>query len=1176
MLFNIIDNPDNIPKILSYLYKIPLYNILKWENDIKYTEFVFKPEFDTFKSFPNFVSNSIKNFNQFPKFLILDKLAKSDKIDVWTILNDSDIKSAFSGNYEMLRNEVIFRKYGNNYDLAQIDKVWFDSEANYIEEYNKWIEFRTEFIETKEVDENEVEDDNEYINSIVISSIQKQHILKKIDDGTISGLDLFLQIEPNDNIQYIQFMDYTSNHCKREYFNPEPKLLIETFAKAFNKARNKIVNEHTEAGLTPYIKLFPSSEIPSIEYLSKLGYNQLLLNFKSYQTVILTPSINQYTLSISNDIINSELLKQLGSDKYEIKESSMEKISGEIAISSAINPIVFYSLSIIHPFFRKYFSINELQFTFSEKIRNINFIFSFEENKLIFNINEEKRVIVFKDASNNLFISKFVIILNHCIQIINSDDWGNYYKLLNTNIPNCIKNIQETKKNGVTSEGVVTKYPKTLKTKIKNLTAHSNGMTGPEYNSDCQCNRQPIIIHIEEQHLWLPRQAVVFNNRAYICPTIDNPNCGITISKKKGGKEFVCCFSKRKQQTKEEKDEEDIPATPSRIRYDYIIKTDVVPYGRVGLLPQQLVIFLRDITGFKNGDFVRIGVTPQTSFNSCFHAILTALQYEPYLQNKESAENIREHLLFESEPNKFIYSQELYDEYNFLIENNDRMSNWRNKLKETLIGENLPIDTSIHIRGLEKMFNINLFIFKSTSAMDEVETKTEGFIPEIPRHCLFYSQRIPDPLLATVLLVRFDKTDSLTGVKNIIYEPIIYRGELEEEGVNNWDKFMVSYERLRKVTGKSIYSYSDRMCNSLYNLFNQTYKTVCVKNECAKDKYDPVDIFKSLSSFTIDGIYIDEFGKMNGVKSGSTVVKFEPVAPIDSPIMFDNGLINSTNWKRFKKTSNTIYVAQYNNTRITQHVNVLQQFEQNKQCASLLAQFMLWLLTINRANNALSKKQETYDEWFDSVVESDVFNDKLLPPKYLPSVLFPQKLSIKSLYPYWSEVFNSTKTKLVLPSKICKTRLYNLFKFINSITSEIENVLPNPFDIVPKNIYHSVQLTKLSNIATFTNFYQLNSWLYYNNNSLVKFIEERNSSNLNPTSLFQNKVDGFELTDDDGGYGLLVKDVMSQETEEEGDNIYIVDKSRNIVRIGENNPNNKNKLVLTPNKKLYIPVIITK
>jgi hypothetical protein len=254
-----------------------------------------------------------------------------------------------------------------------------------------------------------------------------------------------------------------------------------------------------------------------------------------------------------------------------------------------------------------------------------------------------------------------------------------------------------------------------------------------DYARTCQCFAQPIIISQDEVESWRrklvrgrPRQIMYFpkDTRKYIfvCPDDQLPYPGVKRNKGLQNIEtypyLPCCF--RTDQMSPDANSlyneyyHNRPKIRSSIVLSHRITTDkVVGIGRYGYLPSLLVELLRGIIN----NPLRYGVP--VSKNSLIHCILEALDNKDY-QDQESLEQKEQYVILVrqslNEYDKGLYRQELYD-----------LSD--DKISSMILDTNRFLDSRLFYRGIEELFNINLYVLIRSNRHVSMEVPRFRYFP---------------------------------------------------------------------------------------------------------------------------------------------------------------------------------------------------------------------------------------------------------------------------------------------------------------------------------------------------------------------------------------------------------------------------------------------------------------
>jgi hypothetical protein len=1112
-----------------------------------------------------------------------------------------------------------------------------------------------------------------------IESRSRVYIFKSVSAKPVSPLDVFATAMASNHVPYIQHTDSEINFTNRALFMPTPSKLAEQYAEAISgealeeesllTGPSSLRNTAGSKGKT-LIKIWspPGKEtsstrvVPPPEAVSGLPIGGILANVRTTHSSIptlislrttdggLVYSITFYSKVADEEVENSivpalqQAFPLLIADNEIAPLLIVGKFFSPLSVPmSRATPEMFYVMCIIHNVFRSYFYVNENITAFSEKTQVVSFNFgkigteerdfndSFTDDSRICSqasfrfgkILERKREFSFR-AKSEIKLIKMLLVLETLLHLYTSES-ANYLQIINTSVPQCINS--EVKAENLKVLNSQEKLPaETLSLKIKDIRRAAPHAVSERFNTECQCNKQPIVISPDDINNWKPRKTLLHQGKLFVCPSKIYPSPSVNESAKRSSGPYVCCFvsdktaatrsrafpleqrgklledeteyeekeeeekeeeekeEEEKEEKEEEKEEKEVVSSVSpmitkqqpRVRKDYLIKTGPAPHNRIGTIPQSLARFLRTASGREDGEFARFGVTTdRRSLNSVIHAILFATQNSKYF--KEKTEEKREALVTEVREGLLeivpmgTYAQEFPDEHttNSSEEFNNRVERIKYQLAEST-DPTLPIDTKFHIRGLEYIFNINIFVFSSASA----SMRTEAFIPEIPKHSIVHLKPAPLNGRPSILLVRFDKQiDSSTILP--IYEPIVLRGDAEVLNTANQRA-----PRVPKVFGSSMYYFTgETFLNHLHKLFISSHECIKIgtsdggrEQEAIVNYSSSVDVklfiqdpgFMFTQGSTINHIHVDSHGKLrileatvNSSPKIAVLIFTPPLPSIDidlaehHPPAFEflrplrREVKISAPGMRFSETggvwipapsvgTRAFYVAEPPAPSIIPQTPPIEMYQNNKRAAGLLAQFLMWARSVNRAQAIRYQKPlMNFQEWYGRST-SYRNGTTLIPPTAMTSefpiiskntpLLSPIEI-LNTLRPLWPEAFIGDG-RLMFTGELAQQRLYGLLNLVEQATLEIENMIQNPFNIIPvkiKGILHAPRdFANTSDTAVFIDTPQMYDWLsavrayaLKHGGLFSKILTERFPT-VNPDSLFVMGEASLGVTLNDG------------------------------------------------------------
>jgi len=578
----------------------------------------------------------------------------------------------------------------------------------------------------------------------------------------------------------------------------------------------------------------------------------------------------------------------------------------------------------------------------------------------------------------------------------------------------------------------------------------------------CSCERQPLIIDDEEEaEDWRnktledgkKREIGVFPPKKeetrvrYVCPDDEFPYPGL-IKANVGEFPYIPCCAKN--YSSEEKLLNDYYSEQKKsTNKSYKINTiKVLDWKRDGNIPLPIQNLLASFNPDEKYEFGRIGTG--RSPNSFIHAVMIALgqttedstiyeNLENYEQREIYCQSIREKLVT-SFPDLTIYAQETFDIDPLEIE-------------RLLRDPNEFLDPALFYRGLEELYDINIFVFKP----EESEQKGEPSI-EIPRH-KFCHIRQETLERRSVVLLKHNGGES-EDLKYPQCELIINTGKLkesEEKEVVVEDKKGRGRPKKEEKEAKASfenpqYDFGEDLTRILFNSlekYNKNYvfdfgengnvkdlKIQTRLNPFSKVRYD--EIFSNPLKIISQGI--DSYGKARSFNF--KIAQFEltafvpPTQPLNVPL--SNGLIYVADPKIVETIFGTpkkiiregywysiidfeygMFVPcktgsenLYPETPV--HYNQLNDYQNNpivkyrnmKKNYDLFMDLVIWGL---RSNKVLNLKDFDKIPKYVQIVKSLDYN---IGPLKLDHRL-PEKQNFSYLYNYWPNYFtNNNKVKM--------------------------------------------------------------------------------------------------------------------------------------------------------------------
>jgi hypothetical protein len=682
--------------------------------------------------------------------------------------------------------------------------------------------------------------------------------------------------------------------------------------------------------------------------------------------------------------------------------------------------------------------------------------------------------------------------------------------------------------------------------KIADLHAFAPASIVPHgYSSKCLCKSQPVVIAADEVADWerdgyKPIEVDVESggkNLIFVC--LNKHYAALVKKTEKGGGEsiqFPCCFqSPQKGGVKEQgKTSSSLTKTGKEQKLDYIItRPGPIGVNRIGLIPRGLARVLRSLVGGKDEDFVRFG--GHTTGNSAIHAVLQGLFYtlqrgdkalvpteikdlvEEYGSVKDNdatkAEEIaiRVRGMMTNAIPASTYAQEFPDLDHKSSSLGIRNSRITRRVRESLSLDN-PIDTLYHIRGLEAVLGVNIFVFASD------EQYPGNFEPEIPNAAI---ASIPPcdrdhSKYPCIFLLRHHA--------NFAYETIISRGVIAEGGGIRSSAELGGFASVAVGGGKGVFNgAASEMASRLFtltapvsrlfmegvyaDLYSSTFRMyemveTVIKN--GKITAQEVDSYGKLRTIVVEPNGESEWGPE------AIVIETPPLAPLRNvpfpdrilsraPRPFTSeedvkSVVRTSGKREFRGIGkveitkierasglNPVFIGaismsqnpSFNPNEFS--ILALPQKRSGKELTPLVIRdtqetatefailFVFWARSVDRAR-AASMKQVPQDlnEWFDSKTRVISETDVLPPPnrKNLPAT-FPdvseepfETPSQTFLLPFWNAFFTKEGDHVFFAFRSTASRevTKTFLQEVERNTIGIETNFEMPFSIVPREM----------------------------------------------------------------------------------------------------------------------------
>lgn len=622
----------------------------------------------------------------------------------------------------------------------------------------------------------------------------------------------------------------------------------------------------------------------------------------------------------------------------------------------------------------------------------------------------------------------------------------------------------------------------TISQKITDL--HRNSEPGTINAGKCQCKWQPVIITEDEREAWAPRKILDFKNRLFVCPDDTIPYPNVVVNPDTSPSEFPCCQTKEKTTTTAKVT---IAPTTTTARFDYVITKHIpLSVNRFGTIPTSLSRLIR--AGEKlHIDLIRKG-TQQSTMNSMIHACLVSLNNEEYLNqtspdNRELIANRYRRELLNLDPS--IFSQEFPDynpKHEAAIKERERV------LKESIsesLSSSSPVNSSLHIRGVEEILDVNIFIFNVT--------ESGQYTWEVPRHAISHLKPSPNLSNKTIILIKHSNDSS--------YEAVLSRGILVKS-----DSEGTISSKLAEVLPSSYNTnagvFSPAATVFLHSVAASTHECVVEnnkRNEITRmyasgfdlKSYLINELFKDEFVVSIKNQYIDLYGKLRGVhlstSSSSFYIRTPPLQPLGGGVKIYGkypptdtttsheflDMLKPAVFSNIDKAKHIIYVKatgpgsdslsgfDFEIIALPRHRLVEKKEENvnnNVLVATLCVQFIFWA----RANN---NRSSSFDEWWSKATKL-ISSGTILKPPLIKRSVFPS--SISALHQLWPQ-FVSEEGVFIFSSEALYNRVNRFVgrmdKFITSTTTVskfIRGVL-----IAPKDFKADIDTRTFTKTTTF-------------------------------------------------------------------------------------------------------------
>ena len=457
-------------------------------------------------------------------------------------------------------------------------------------------------------------------------------------------------------------------------------------------------------------------------------------------------------------------------------------------------------------------------------------------------------------------------------------------------------------------------------TPLKNLKAKASEFFSRKTGRKIQAGRQPTCIFSDEVEEWrqytftsTPRQVMPYppilkedgeyedpltidpyDERVkywFVCP--DNKHQYPNLKNLKDGKDYlVLCGGKS---TLDKKDSlyykyhtKSAEASKGGKRVTHTNK--LLLTGKLGTLSPILENLLNyDISLDEEKKEIRRYGT-ERSKNGLIHCILTATLNETYIMEKNSkkkeqiAVNVRTKIANTMSP--LLFSQELFD----LSEE---------EIKNELLDMDEPFASDRYYRGLEEMFQVNIFVFKPILENQKASNLVKDICIEIPRCKSFHIRPYREDRRSIFVYKHFGSESDNSAVAhyevithNKIEEKTRSKHELVKHGKTE-ETSRSGYENLENNDSIS-FDFGDEITRIVYLCLSQ-FSTCFILNikdttiTTRVNTYSKVDWMEVFKKYTIVGQRTDQYGKMRvlGIQFNKTVITvyLPPSQPMNVPYL---------------------------------------------------------------------------------------------------------------------------------------------------------------------------------------------------------------------------------------------------------------------------------------------------
>jgi hypothetical protein len=825
-----------------------------------------------------------------------------------------------------------------------------------------------------------------------------------------------------------------------------------------------------------YFKVYESDMFRNIDKIvSNVKFDKnnclyfLVLNDDSYNTINFT----SYT-EVKYDLVNNKLSFECEYQKegivlrrlqtcfngfyFPLENSIKQNIKATLIYPDiSINPAVLHFLffnekDIISelPIFNTYFFLSEEDLTIAERENPIIKFRSLSSKQLdeeainsdasikFIQVDSKILVEITKAVSTEIVI-KLIYILSRIL---------NYYLDVEETILDNIENVVPSETSGVKKKRQRQKISSDVFEKkidqLRELSADPEifKASSEGYSRHCNCQKQPIIIEEEEFEDWKNKTFIdkgqvterqignfppnvdepIFN---YVCPDDKIPYPTVIEIKDQPGKTYPylpCCA--KTDSINNPKSDYNLYGSDKKesiVNRSYKPKAKILEWKRTGELTASITDILNAGTLEKN-IYERFGTGD--SMNSFIHCILIAKNVKKY-KDFFTSNNYKECENYCNEIRKSIPS--LVPNF-YELTRQETFTETKETLLEGILDNKKYFDSSLYYRIFEEMYNINIFIFDSTSKM------------EIPNHALVHI-RPSDEKRKTIILYKNVDSDNEKyryPVYDIIINTNIIVGKEKSSApytfLHNSDIGKIVYTAFQKHIESYTFSIVDNAIQSRFNPYS-VINWLTIFNQVNIVSQE-IDIYGKVRSFNINFKDIDAL----------LTVCVPPSQPLNIPLTENfnrisreivEGIFGIPNirtkygmWYKILDFENGVFIPASNpdvdNTepispiieQITLTDNPIFDYRKVSKYSKLLLDFIIWGL---RSNNIRNLK-----DFIDNKDKYILLNKKIkanIPPIKLISYI-SGKGDFSYLASIWPEYFYNNNTVQLYESLYEKVILY--------------------------------------------------------------------------------------------------------------------------------------------------------